>query len=77
MPHNPGVSDPDEPDTLNRFAVTAHQGKIVSLSLGHEWTPDEARSLAAWLVVALQMNDGDNGRELEKVGELVRAIKRA
>lgn len=61
-------------ETLNRFAVTAHNGQIVSVVLQRSWSPDEARSLAAWLVVALGLNDASEN-ELEKVAELVRAIE--
>ena len=64
-------------DTLNRFAITAHDGKIISVLLQQKWTPEEARSLAAWLVVGLSLNGGDTLQELEQIAALVQAIQGA
>ena len=45
--------------------------------LQRQWTPEEARSLAAWLVVALGLNGSDTLQELEQIAALVQAIQAA
>jgi len=62
-------------ETLNRFGVTAHQGKIVLLSGARiTLTRDEALNLAVWLVVMCDVLDVQSGvrngtNELDAVAE--------
>ncbi len=53
---------PDVPplDTANLNGITAHQGKVVCLRLSTSMTSDEALALAAWLIVAAELNDHRN-----------------
>lgn len=48
-----------ELDTGNRFLVTAHQDKVISMVLDRHFTRSEALSLAAWLVSAVDMLETD------------------
>lgn len=90
QPDDTPASSP--PDTLNRFAVTASEGRVFiagigSLNLEHSQrrgiTKDEALNLAAWLVVMSECSlslepSGPSGANpaLEVVRDLVYAIKR-
>lgn len=62
------------PDTLNRFAVTAHEGRVVSLARGFNLTREEAVNLAAWLLVGVELASDVKVDAVDDCVKLVNAI---
>jgi len=76
------VVAPRQVETLNRYGVTVHGQRVVSLMLTDKpgcarvFTVEEALNLAAWLVVGADMAGCAEGGALVCVAELVQAIEK-